>query len=72
MILTNVRDTIHADSLALFEVNIYIHFARRCHQARKVEYFYFDLTCDVTVDPEVITLFSVNSFSRAFKCRLNF
>ena len=27
MILTNVRDTIHADSLALFEVNIYILLA---------------------------------------------
>ena len=45
---------IHADLLALFEVNIPTPFARRCHQARKVEHFYFDLTCDVTGDPEVI------------------
>ena len=29
------------------------NFARRCHQARNVEYFHFDLTCDVTRDPEV-------------------
>ena len=27
MILTNARDTIHADSLALFELNIAISFA---------------------------------------------
>ena len=31
-------------------------FARRCHQARKVEHFDFDLTCDVTGDPEVIKI----------------
>ena len=29
------------------------NFARRCHQARNVEHFDFDLTCDVTRDPEV-------------------
>ena len=28
------------------------NFARRCHQVRNVEHFYFDLTCDVTRDPE--------------------
>ena len=29
------------------------NFARRCHQARNVKHFDFDLTCDVTRDPEV-------------------
>ena len=29
------------------------NFARRCHEARNVEHFDFDLTCDVTRDPEV-------------------
>ena len=29
------------------------NFARRCHQARNVEHFDFDLTCDVTRHPEV-------------------
>ena len=40
--------------------NTYIHtyiihrnFARRCHLARNAEHFYFDLTCDVTRDPDV-------------------
>ena len=34
---------------------LFLHrnFARRCHQARNVEHFDFDLTCDVTRDPEV-------------------
>ena len=33
----------------------------------------FDLTCDVTGDPEVIKIcFPSTVFSRAFKCRLNF
>ena len=48
------------------------NFARRCHQARNVEHFDFDLTCDVTRDPEVNTFFPSTVFSRAFKCRLNF
>ena len=61
MMLLNVRDTIHADSLALFELNIESLLAdasatSRCHQARKVEHFDFDLTCDVTGDPEVIKI----------------
>ena len=34
-------------------LSLTLHFARRCHQARKVEHFDFDLTCDVTRNPEV-------------------
>ena len=52
MILTDVSDTIHADSLALFAVNIEILLSR-CHQARKVENSDFDLTCDVISDLRV-------------------
>ena len=49
-----------------------VNFARRCHQARNVEHFDFDLTCDVTRDPEVNKIcFPMTVFSRAFKCRLN-
>ena len=54
MILTNVRDTIHADSLALFEVNIDILLADVTKPEK--EHFYFDLTCDVNGDPEVIKI----------------
>ena len=36
-----------------FVCAIHRNFARRCHQARNVEHFDFDLTCDVTRDPEV-------------------
>ena len=54
MLLKNVSDTIHADSLALFALNIEILHTRRCHQARNVKHFDFDLTCDVTGDPEVM------------------
>ena len=59
IILTDVRDTIHADSLALFALNIDI-LLTDCHQARKVENSYFDLTCDVISDLQVkfLTLFS--------------
>ena len=49
MVLTNVRDTTHADSLTLFELNIAILLA----DVTKPEKFDFDLTCDVTRDPEV-------------------
>ena len=55
MILTNVRDTIRADSLAFFELNIEI-LLTDVTQARKVEHFDFDLTRDVTGDPEVIKI----------------
>ena len=73
MLLTNVSDSIHADSLALFALNIEITITNLCHQAQNVKHFDFDLTCDVTGDPEVIKhLFSLDSFSMAFKCRLNF
>ena len=56
MLLTNASDTIHADSLALFALNIEITITRRCHQARNVKHFDFDLTCDVTGDLEVIKI----------------
>ena len=73
MLLTNVSDTIHADSLALIALNIETTITRLCHRARNVKHFDFGLTCDVTGDPEVIKhLFSLDSFSRVFKCRLNF
>ena len=52
MILTDVSDTIHAVSLALFTLNVE-NFTRRCHQARKVENSYFALTCDVISDLRV-------------------
>ena len=61
MILTNVRDTIHADSLALFEVNIDILLAD-VTKPNKVEHFDFDLTCDVTGDPEVIKICFPSTF----------
>ena len=56
MVLTDVSDTIHADSLALFA---HRNCIRRCHQARKVENSYFDLTCDVISNLQVkfLTLF---------------
>ena len=46
MILTDVSDTIHANSLALFEPNIEILLAD-VMKSRKVENSDFDLTCDV-------------------------
>ena len=53
MILTDVSDTIHADSLTLFALNIEILLVDVKHQARKVENSYFDLTCDVISDLRV-------------------
>ena len=52
MILTDVSDTIHADSLTLL-CSKHINFTRRCHQAREVENSDFDLTCDVISDLRV-------------------
>ena len=46
MILTDVNDTIHADSLVLFALNIEILLAD-VTKPEKVENFDFDLTCDV-------------------------
>ena len=71
MILTDVSDTIHADSLALFALNIR-HFTRRCHQARKIENSYFDLACYVISDLQVkfLTFFRVvhvESYRMAFE-----
>ena len=37
-------------------LSLTLNFTRRCHQARKVEHFDFDLTCDITGDPEVIKI----------------
>ena len=68
IILTNVRDTIQAHLLALFELNIEILLA----DVTKPENFDFDLTCDVTGDPEVIKICFPSTVFRAFKCRLNF
>ena len=62
MILTNVRDTIRADSLALFEVNIDILLADVTKpEMRKVKHLYFYLTCDVTGDPEVIKIYFLST-----------
>ena len=52
MILTDVSDTIHADSLALFALNIEILLAD-VTKARKVENSDFDLTCDVISELQV-------------------
>ena len=52
MILTDVSDTIHADSLALFALNIEILLAD-VTKPEKVENSYFDLTCDVISDLRV-------------------
>ena len=43
-----MSDTIHADTLALFALNINILPAQQsAPQAQKVEYFCFDMICDV-------------------------
>ena len=70
MILTNVRDTIHADSLTLFELNIEILLA----DVTKPDKWniFFDLTCDVTGDPEVLKICFPSTVFHGFKCRLNF
>ena len=49
MILTDVSDSIHADSLALFALNIEILLA----DVTKPEKSDFDLTCDVISDLRV-------------------
>ena len=49
MILTDVSDTIHADSLASFALNIEILLA----DVTKPENSYFDLTCDVISDIQI-------------------
>ena len=54
MMLTNVSDAIHADSLALFALNIDILLADVTKP--EMSHFDFDLTCDVTGDPEVIKI----------------
>ena len=51
MILTNIRDTIHDDSLAVFELNIAILLADVTKPEKSD--FDFDLNCDVNRDPEV-------------------
>ena len=48
------------------------HFARRCHQARNVKHFDFDLTCDVTRDPEVIKFVFPSQFFQGFQMPLEF
>ena len=70
MILTDVSDIIHADSLALFALNIEILLA--CHQARKVENSDFDLTCDVISDLQVnffhlVRVVNVQGYRMAFE-----
>ena len=59
MMLTNVRDAIHVESLALFALDIFcfyifIYFARQSHYALIVEYFHFDVICDVINDILII------------------
>ena len=51
MILKNVRDTIHADSLALIELNIAILLADVTKPEKSN--ILTGLTCDVTLDPDV-------------------
>ena len=71
MILTNVSDAIHADSLALFALNIEILLAD-VTKARNVKHFDFDLTCDVTGDPEVIKFVLSEQFFQGFRMPLEF
>ena len=68
-LLANVRDTIHADSLALFAFNIDILLANLI----KPEQSNFDLTCDVINDLQIKfrTLFG-NFTYRATEERLNY
>ena len=49
------------------------NFTRRCHQARKVENYYFDLTCDIISDIQVnfFTLFGKFTYC-AIEWRLKF
>ena len=71
MLLKNVSDTIPADSLALFALNIEILHA----DVTKLECQTFWLWPDLWRHwwPRGHeNLFSFDSFSRAFKCRLNF
>ena len=56
MILTNVSDNIHADSLALFALNIEILLADVSKPEMSNFDFDFYLTCDVTGDTEVIKI----------------
>ena len=53
MILTDVSDTIHADSLALFALNIKILLANVTKPEKSRKKNYFDLTCDVIGDLRV-------------------
>ena len=71
MILTNVRDTIHADSLALFEVNIDILLAD-VTKAEKSNIFTF--TCPVTslVTPRSLTFVFRQQFFQGFQMPLEF
>ena len=73
MILTNVSDTIHADSLALFALNIEILLAD-VTKPRNVEYFYFDLTCDVTalVTPRPLKFVFPKQFFQGFRMPFEF
>ena len=60
--LINVRDTNHADSLALFEINIEILLVD-VTKPEKSNIPTLNLTCDVTGDPEVIKIcFSLTVF----------
>ena len=61
MILTDVSDTIHADSLALFALNIDILLADVTKPKKSI--FLFDLTCDVISDLQV-QLFTLQGSSR--------
>ena len=69
---TNVRYTIHADLLALFELNIESLLADVIKPEKSN---ILTLTCPVTslVTPRFIKIcFLFDSFSRAFKCLSNF
>ena len=48
--MTNVGDTLHADSLALFALNIDILLADQSKPEQSVEHFDFDLTFDIIDD----------------------
>ena len=71
MILTDVSDTIHADSLALFALNIEVLLAD-VTKPEISKHFDFDLTCDVTGDPEVIQICFPITVFQGFRMPLEF
>ena len=73
MLLKNVSDTIHADSLALFALSSKFYSIRNFTPSPKCQTFWLwpDLWCPWWPRDQW-NLFSFDSFSMDFECRLNF